>query len=292
MKNLILISRKPIVVQIFTLMCKKLHIALEVLDEPQIDHKVDIIVVDNEFISDRINVFKSYCKLIGAISKEELPYEIANDFLIPLPFLPSTLQDILDTQVEILHKREKSKVYVSNVEVPADDEFEADGELEYEQDIGQTKKENFDDRPELAVDYLEGLADHIASDMEEETDDSMVSISSVKQGGILDSKELSMIENMINDTNEKKIDQMTQNIDTTHSSDQWEDLSSVIDQAIQEVNMIDDMEDRPLVVSLNNYELDQLKPLLNLLDQSTIDELSEGKEIPLVLQLGTQSHNG
>jgi hypothetical protein len=286
MKNLILISRKPIVVQIFTLVCKKLHISLEVLDEPQIDHKVDIIIVDSDFISDRINIFKSYCKLVGAISKEELPYEIANDFLIPLPFLPSTLQNVLDEQLDILEKRERSKVYVSNVEVPATDD---DNEYLEENQNNENSSKDFDERPELAVDYLEGLADNIATDMEEETDDSMVSITSVKNGGILDSKELSMIEDLINDSNEKKIEQMTQDIDENSSEDQWQDLSSVIDQAIQEVNMLDDMESKPLIINMNKYELDQLKPLLNLLDQKTIDELAEGKDISMVLRLGTTS---
>ncbi len=276
MKNLILVSRKPIVIQIFTLVCKKLQLSLEVLDEPQIDHKVDIIIVDNDFISERINVFKSYSKLIGVISKEELPYEIANDFLIPLPFLPSTLQQILDKQLDILEERGRSKVYVSNIEVPIDDE----------QDEPKVKEENIEDQPDLAVDYLEDLADNIATDMEEETDDSMVSFSSIKQGGVLDNKELSLIEEMINDTNEKRIDEMTENIDDKEE-DQWLDLSSIIDQAINEVNMIDDMDDRPLTIYLNDYEIDQLKPLLNLLDQNTIDDLSEGKEIPLILKLDT-----
>lgn len=286
MKNLILISRKPIVVQIFTLVCKKLHISLEVLDEPQIDHKVDIIIVDNDFISDRINIFKSYCKLVGAISKEELPYEIANDFLIPLPFLPSTLQNILDQQLGILEKRERSKVYVSNVEVPT---TEDDNDYLVDTQDHENAPKDFEERPELAVDYLEGLADNIATDMEEETDDSMVSISSVKNGGILDSKELHMIEDLINDSNEKKIEEMTQNIDGSNE-DQWQDLSSVIDQAIQEVNMLDDMESKPLIVNMNKYELDQLKPLLSLLDQKTIDELAEGKDISMVLRLGTTSN--
>lgn len=275
MKTLILVSTKPIVIQIFTLICKKLQLSLEVLDEPQIDHKVDIIVVDNDFISERINVFKSYCKLIGAISKEDLPYEIANDFLIPLPFLPSTLQQVLDRQIDILIERGRSKVYVSNVEVPVDEDYEK-----------ESSQEELEDQPDLAVDYLEGLADNIASDMEEETDDSMVSFSSIKHGGVLDNKELSMIEEMINETNKKRIDEMSENIDEKEE-DQWMDLSSIIDQAINEVNMIDDMENKPFTIYLNNYELDQLKPLLNLLDQATIDDLSEGKEIPLVLKLET-----
>ncbi len=93
-KNLILVSRKQIIIHIFTLVCKKLNISLTVLSEAQLDQKVDIVVIDSEFIDDRFNILKSYSKLIGAISKEELSFETANDFRIPLPFLPSSLQVI------------------------------------------------------------------------------------------------------------------------------------------------------------------------------------------------------
>ena len=82
MKSLILISKKPVVIQIFTLVCKQLHINLEVLHEAQVDHKVDIMVIDKEFICDRFNILKSYCKRIGAISKDQLSFDIANDFVI------------------------------------------------------------------------------------------------------------------------------------------------------------------------------------------------------------------
>ena len=92
---LILISKKPIVIQIFTLVCKKLKIKLEVLNEAQVDHEVDILVVDSDFIDDRFNILKRYTSLIGAISKEDLPFELANDFLIPLPFLPSSFLPLL-----------------------------------------------------------------------------------------------------------------------------------------------------------------------------------------------------
>ena len=103
-KSLILVSKKPIIVQIFTLVCKKLNIQLEVLNEVQIDHKVDIIIIDNDFIDDRFDIVKSYAKLMGAISKEELPFASANDFIIPLPFLPSSLENILETEKKIIKK--------------------------------------------------------------------------------------------------------------------------------------------------------------------------------------------
>ena len=46
-KSLILVSKTPIVIKIFKLVCKKLGIDFDVLKETQIDHKVDITIVDN-----------------------------------------------------------------------------------------------------------------------------------------------------------------------------------------------------------------------------------------------------
>lgn len=275
-KNLVLISKKPIVIQMFTLICKKLHISLTVLDEAQVDHKVDIIVIDNEFISDRFNIIKTYSKLTGAISKEELPFEFANDFIIPMPFLPSVLQEILEEQIKILDKRTNSKTYVSNIEVA--DEFAVD----------TIQK----DDPKVSVEYLESLADDIADDMQEEIDDSVVSVSSVNQGGILDRNELSMIENIIG----KQADSNSTNDFVNaneESGEEWVDLSSIIDQAIDEVNTVDyiyDKEDnRPIKLLLNNYELDELKPLLSMLDQEIIDSLADGNEVSVLLKLDTNA---
>jgi hypothetical protein len=276
-KNLVLVSKKPIVIQIFTLVCKKLNISLEVIHDAQIDHKVDLIVLDNEFINDRFNIIKSYAKIIGAISKEDLPFEFANDFIIPMPFLPSVLQNILETQVEILNKRINSKTYVSNVEVEDDD---------YEDEFAISSMQK--DDPLVSVEYLEGLADDIADDMREETDDSVVSVSSVNQGGILDRNELSMIENIIGEHSE--YNKQKDFIDADKESDeQWIDLSSIIDQAIDEVNTIDHIYDREdnnqIKLLLNNYELDELKPLLSMLDQEIVDSLADGNEVSVLLKL-------
>jgi hypothetical protein len=267
-KNLILVSRKPIVIRIFTLVCKKLNINLEVLQETQIDHKVDIIIIDNEYIDDRFNIMKSYAKLMGAISKHELPFGSANDFIIPLPFLPSMLEEILKVQLEVLNKRNNSKMYISNVEVD-DDEYIPEEEEEVEP----------------AVEYIESLADDIAYDMEEENDDSLISLASLNNGGILDTKELSNIQNIMTPNNDtKKEEKIGDKIDN-----EWMDLSSIIDQAIDEVNTVGEIyskfDNKPIKVLLNNFELDELTPLLNKLDQDIINSLTDGYEINLQIKL-------
>lgn len=275
-KKLVLISRKPIIIQIFTLVCKKLNLTLEVLSEAQIDHKVDIIVVDTEFINDRFNIIKTYSKLIGAISKEELPFEIADDFIVPLPFLPSSLQDILEHQVDILNKRLNAKMYISNVEVE-DDTYD---------ELVMGNSESVD--TENAVDYLESLADDIASDMNEEIDDSVISLASVNHGGILDRTELSAIEDIINE-NSHIDENMNDFLDADDEENtEWLDLSSIIDQAISEVNTVGDIYDKfdnkPIRLLLNNYDIEELKPLLSMLDQDIIDSLTDGHEINLQLK--------
>jgi hypothetical protein len=278
-KNLVLVSKKPIVIQIFTLVCKKLNITLEVLHDAQIDHKVDLIVLDNEFINDRFNIIKTYSKLIGAISKEDLPFEFANDFIIPMPFLPSSLQAILEKQVDILNKRINSKTYVSNIEVEDDD---------YEDEFVVNTMQK--DDPQVSIEYLESLADDIADDMKEEVDDSVVSVSSVNYGGILDRNELSMIESIIGESSGYNTSKDFIDADE-ETDDQWIDLSSIIDQAIDEVNTVDHIYDRndnnPIKLLLNNYELDELKPLLSMLDQEIIDSLADGNEVSLLLKLDT-----
>jgi len=270
-KSIILVSRKPIIIQIFTLVCKKLHLDLEVLDEVQVDHKVDIIIIDNDFIDDRFNVVKSYTKIMGAISKEELPFGSANDFIIPLPFLPSSLESILLEQLEILKKRDSSKTYISKV----DDIDEQDDDSLNTNDT------------EPALEYLDSLADDIAFDIEEENDDSIVSLASLNNGGVLDTKELSNIQNLMtqeNRYNEKEFEYEEQ------EEDQWTDLSSIIDQAIDEVNTVSEIyskfDNKPIKVLLNNYELEELTPLLNKLDQDIIDSITEGYEINLQIKLG------
>ncbi len=278
-KNLVLISKKPIVIQIFTLVCKKLNISLEVLHDAQIDHKVDIIVMDNEFINERFNIIKTYAKIIGAVSKEELPFEFANDFIVPMPFLPSSLQDILEQQIDILNKRINSKTYVSNIEVE-DDEYE-------DEFITDTIQK---DDPQVSVDYLESLADDIADDIKEEVDDSVVSVSSIKQGGVLDRSELSMLENIIGSESDFDTDNFVDIEDEKET--EWVDLSSIIDQAIDEVNTVEHIYDKednnPIKLLLNNYDLEELKPLLSMLDQEIIDSLADGNEVSLLLKLDNQ----
>ena len=279
MRHLILVSKTPIVIQIFTLVCKKLNIKLEVLNETQIDHKVDIIVIDKEFIDDRFSIFKTYAKRIGAITNEKLSFDTANDFVVPSPFLPSSLEVILDEQIQEIIKKLNAKTYVSNIEVEDEDfpMFEEKGYKDKERDP--------------AIDYLDSLAGSIASDLEEESDESVVNFASLGEtkGGVLDNNELSKLESMINPQND--IDAITEDVaGYGDDSQEWLDLADIIDQAIDEVNINNDYynkeENKPIKLLLNNYSMQELTPLLNMLNQELIDSLADGQEITLQLKLG------
>ena len=290
---LILISKKPIVIQIFTLVCKKLKIKLEVLNEAQVDHEVDILVVDSDFIDDRFNILKRYTSLIGAISKEDLPFELANDSLIPLPFLPSSLQDILERQLKILDKKTSSKVYVKNISQPDDTTG---------QNINLNDKEKNKDEVAPAMEFLESLADNIADDIDQDTkqqdDESIITLQPItNDGGVLDEQEINNIKQMI-DTQPKQEQKVTELEDyfkdPNHQQEEnWQDLSSIIDQAIAEISTTDKLyedipEDMPIKLVLNQFELEQITPLLNILDQKIIDKLADGQKINIQLELGDE----
>jgi hypothetical protein len=282
MRHLILVSKTPIVIQIFTLVCKKLNIRLEVLNQPQIDHKVDIIVIDKEFIDDRFSIFKTYSKRIGAITNEKLSFDTANDFVIPSPFLPSTLEVTLEEQIQEIVKKQSAKTYVSNIEVE-------------DEDFPLYEEKGFKDKErDPAIDYLDSLAGNIASDLEEENDESVVNFTSLEEskGGILDNNELSRLEDMINPQND--IDSITEDVSADNEdSQEWLDLADIIDQAIDEVNINNDYyskeENKPIKLLLNNYSMQELTPLLNLLNQELIDSLADGQEITLQLKLGNDN---
>ena len=97
------------------------------------------------------------------------------------------LEQILQTQLDVLKKRTNAKTYITNVEVTDEiQEIEANEELE------------------PAVEYLETLADDIAFDIEEDNDDSIIPLAALNNGGILDTRELSNIQNIMTANTELK----------------------------------------------------------------------------------------
>lgn len=111
--NLLLVSDTTIIIKIFTLICKKLGIKLDIQNKYEIEEKKDFIIIDQKFIDDKFNNFKKQCSKLGAISNDELPFDKARDFIIPRPFLPLQLQDILKEQIQFLKEESvaEKKIY-------------------------------------------------------------------------------------------------------------------------------------------------------------------------------------
>jgi hypothetical protein len=106
--NLLLICETNIIEHIFTLVCKRLNINLTSQKTTNVYDKYDLIVIDQSFIDDKFNLIKQYSRKLGAISSEELPFDKARDFIIPRPFLPTSLEKILLEQIKFI-KEEKEQ---------------------------------------------------------------------------------------------------------------------------------------------------------------------------------------
>ncbi|WP_419770396.1 MAG: hypothetical protein ACNI3C_00965 [Candidatus Marinarcus sp.] len=251
--KLLLISRTAIIVKIFTLICKKLDIELTVQMDNNVDQQMDIIVIDNEYIDERFNALKPFTKKLGAIVAEELPFDKSRDFIIPRPFLPAQLQEILQDQMNIIH-------------------------TDAENAKKEAKRYNYSNTEDV-VDYIDSLADDIAEDIENENDESVVTFASLKKGGILDRKELDKIQNLLNI--EPTVNEIEMN------DEDWLDLSEIIDKALDEVKdyEFDLKYDEPITLVLSKFNMDELKPLLLKLNQNSIDKLTSGGSINLELKL-------
>lgn len=277
--NLLLICETAIIEQIFSLVCKKLNIDLTITKSNDVSEKYDLIVIDQNFIDDKFNIIKQFSKKLGAISSEELPFDKSRDFIIPRPFLPTKLQEILKEELEIISQDEftskaqensKSSTYI-------DTNVYKDGfEDEYEEDEDVTVP--------IITDYVESLAEDVYLDIEEDNDESIVNIASLKNGGILDNHELSKINDILKE-------EVIHNEIVMNKND-WKDISDIIDDALDEVKEYEfDLNEsgvnstKPLNLVLSDYNINELKPLLEKFNQETIDKLSHGESIDIRLVL-------
>ena len=253
--KLVLITKTPIIEKIFTLVCKKLSLELIVKTNVEVKENVDFIVVDEDFINDDFNTLRTYSKKLAAVSSEELPFDKARDFVIERPFLPTSLEKLLLEQIEFIkedeqEEKEETKVYNINEE-------------------------------EVAINYVDSLADDVAYDIEEESDESIITIASLNNGGVLDNNELGKISDILHDDDvQNKV-----NID----ENDWKDINEIIDDALTEVKDyefdLEGSEDERVRVLLNNYNISELKLFLMKLDQSVVEKLSSGQDVDVTLCL-------
>lgn len=260
--TILLICDAGIIEHIFTLVCKRLHIKLSIQKTNSVNDKFDLIIIDQSFIDDKFNTIKQFSKKLGAISSEELPFDKSRDFIIPRPFLPTKLEEILTEQIEIIKEdREKEKI---NASKSFNKQYDEDEEVI----IPITTK------------YIESL-DNLEEDDFDEDDESIVDPTSLNIGGILDHSELSKINNILREDN-------IQNEINLEKSD-WKDIAAIIDDALDEVKEYEfdltQMPTKPYTLVLSNFHINELRPLLEKFDQSVIDKLSSGESVDVRLSL-------
>jgi len=271
--TLLLICETPIIEQIFALVSKKLNLELTIKDNTDIKENFDLIVVDQEFIDDKFNIIKQYSKRLGAISSEELPFDKSRDFIIPRPFLPTKLQDLLKEEIEDLKEQEEKQLqeerqkFLNNNNTIVEDEYYEDDEVTVP-----------------VTDYVESLADDVFHNIEDENDESIVSLASLKEGGVLDGLELSKINQIL-----KEEEIQNEVMDT----EDWKDINDIIDDALEEVKEYEFNLDNgqgkseilPYKLVLSDYNIEELKPLLEKFNQEIVDKLSSGESVDIRLVL-------
>lgn len=265
--NLLLVCETPIIEHIFTLVCKKINIDLTIQKNTNINSNYDLIVIDQNFIDSNFNKIKNFSKRIGAISSTELPMEKLRDFIIPRPFLPTKLESLLLEQIGYI-KEDKS------IREPYKDEFN----YMSEDDIDILPVVNYLDY-NLSDEALPKEFNFEEDDYEE--DESIVSLSKLRNGGVLDSVELNKINDILHE------DEIYD--DLTLEKHDWKDISAIIDDALEEVKEYEfDLKSEPIKIYnlvLSRFTINELRPLLEKFDQTIIDKIVNGQTIDLRVSL-------
>ncbi len=256
--RILLICETAIIEHIFKLVCKRLHIKLTIQRTTSVNASFDLIIIDQSFIDDKFNTIKQFSNKLGAISSEELPFDKSRDFIIPRPFLPTKLEAILIEQIEYIKEERDKELNIKS----SHDDYTEDEEVI----IPITKK------------YIESLDnDSFIS----EDDESIVNTNSLNIGGILDNKELVKINDLLRE-------EVIQNEINLEKSD-WKDIAAIIDDALEEVKEYEfDLTQVPTKrynLLLNNYHINELRPLLEKFDQTVIDKLAAGESVDITLTL-------
>lgn len=258
--KLLLVSKTAIVIQIAQLVANKLELEFEVQNNITIKEKTEIILVDEEYISNDFNTLKQCSNKIGAISADKLPFDKSSDFELTRPFLPKQLNDILLEQIDLI-KVSKNQEYITPLKTQ------------------EEKDESLVDVKDLAM-YVESLADDIMDDINEESDESIVSLASMHNGGVLDNNELLKINDLL-------LEQNIQDDKNSLDEDDWKDLSTIIDDALTSVQDYEFSANTStgFDLVLTDYSVKELKPLFKKVDDSILQKLKNGETIDIRLSL-------
>jgi hypothetical protein len=273
--NLLLICETNIIEHIFTLVCKRLNIKLNLQKTNNVSQKYDLIVIDQSFIDDKFNLIKQYSRKLGAISSEELSFDKARDFVIPRPFLPTKLESMLLEQIKFI--KEEKEEESSNKRIS----FSKSSYEEEDEDVTVPVVHYVDSLNEDQEDFKRVSKKFEEDNYEEEEDESIVHLQTLKSSGILDFGELNKINDILREDN-------IQNEINLEKND-WKDISSIIDDALEEVKEYEfDLGKTPVKpynLILSNFSINELRPLLEKFDQTVIDKLSSGETVDIRMSL-------
>lgn len=262
MTNVILVSNTEIINKIFSLVSNKLAINLQITNECNLSGQYDMIFIDEEYLDQNLIQLKSLTDKFVLISSS-IP-EVNNfDYSIQKPFLPSKLQNEIEKIIEAIPA--KSTLIVEENKVTIEEDTFANIEQE--------------DGIEDLVDFVDNMFEDITQELDNNEDESIITQKELGHGGVLDKDELSKLFNMVNNNKEEtalpKID----------DEEDWVELADIIDKAIDDVATYEFEEDKPIKLILNQYSMDELKPLFQKLNQNIIDKLTNGEDISLQLRL-------
>ncbi len=264
--KILLICDTAIIEHIFILVCKRIKVDLIVQKTTSVDNKYDLIIVDQPFIDNKFNKIKTLTTRLGAISSEELSFEKQRDFLIPRPFLPTKLEAILKEQIELSLNEKKDSSNLSKF-ISTEEEDIVLPVVDYIND-SLDDSEDFDNYDDLS--FVDDLLDE-----NENEDESIISLSALQKGGVLDNLELKKINTILKD-DKKRIDEETD----------WKDISEIIDEALDEVKDYEfSLDNNKYHLILNKFKIDELKPLLTKLDQNLIDRLASGESVDINISI-------
>ncbi|PWE22369.1 hypothetical protein DF188_04485 [Aliarcobacter skirrowii] len=271
--KLLLICNTAIIEHIFNLVCKRLGIDLNIERNTKFQGKFDFIVVDQPFIGSDFLKLKRFTKKLAAINSEELSYDLPSDFVVPRPFLPTKLEAILKEQIKILKDEIENGYNFDTFK----DSLVKNNYIEDSQSFNEMQEKESD----LAEDFFETLIEDDFDDgffrKNDLDDESIVSLNSIRQGGVLDKSELKKINSFLDDKSE--------NIQKLEERD-WKDITDIIDDALDEVKDYEfDLEKEDYTLVLNRFKMDELKPLLLKLNQNIIDRLARNEVINLKISL-------
>ncbi|AYJ80577.1 hypothetical protein AN286_00220 [Aliarcobacter cryaerophilus ATCC 43158] len=264
--RILLICDTAIIEHIFILVCKRIKVDLIVQKTASVDKKYDLIIVDQPFIDNKFNKIKTLTARLGAISSEELSFEKQRDFLIPRPFLPTKLEAILKEQIELLSSEKKDSKNLSKF-ISAEEEELVLPVVDFIND-SLDDSEDFDNYDDLS--FVDDLLDE-----NENEDESIISLSALQKGGVLDNLELTKINTILKD-DKKQID----------TEADWKDISEIIDEALDEVKDYEfSLDNNKYHLVLNRFKIDELKPLLAKLDQNLINRLASGESVDISISI-------